>query len=58
VPLAFVPVVAGPAVPPAVVLEVVLEVVPVFEFASASDVVPGPVGDVAQPHSRAVSKLI
>jgi len=52
-PLAFVP-----AEPPVVVLEVVLELVPVFEFASVAEVLSGPAGGVVQPHSRAVSKLI
>ena len=57
-PLAFVPAEPGPAEPPGVVLEVVLELVPVFEFASVAEVLSGPDGGVVQPHSRAVSKLI
>jgi hypothetical protein len=59
-PLAFMPpdpAVPGPVVPPEVVLEVVLEVAPVFEFASAAVVLSGPEGGVEQPHSMAVSKL-
>ncbi|MCF8172428.1 MAG: hypothetical protein K9J49_08350 [Candidatus Methylopumilus sp.] len=55
-PLAFVP--PDPAVPaPVVPPEVVLEVAPVFEFASAAAVLSGPEGGVEQPHSMAVSKL-
>jgi hypothetical protein len=59
-PLAFVPpdpAVPGPVVPPEVALEVVFEVAPVFELASAVAVLSGPEGGVEQPHSMAVSKL-
>jgi hypothetical protein len=42
---------------PAVVPEGVLEAAPVFEFASAEEVLSGPSGDVVQPHSMAASKL-
>jgi hypothetical protein len=51
------PAVPAPVVPPEVVLDVVLEVAPVFEFASAAAVLSGPEGGVEQPHSMAVSKL-
>jgi hypothetical protein len=59
-PLAFEPpdpAALGPAVTPEVVLEVVLDAVPVFEFASVAAVLSGPEGGVEQPHRMAVSKL-